>query len=65
MLLRTCPLLDAARRHPEVVCAVHRGLAEAAYEAFGGEAQEVALEPFALPGSCVLTLPEAPAPLER
>ncbi len=57
VLLRTCPLLDAASRHPDVVCAVHRGLAEGAYAAFGGEPLGVGLRPFALPGACVLTLP--------
>ena len=29
VLLRTCPLLDAARQHPEVVCQVHLGLVPA------------------------------------
>ena len=27
LALRACPFLDDARRHPEVVCGVHRGLA--------------------------------------
>ena len=27
--LRRCPLLEAAQQHPEVVCAVHRGLVDA------------------------------------
>ena len=61
VLLRTCPLLDSARRYPDVVCSVHRGLAEAAYEAFGGERRDVGLVPFALPGACVLTLPGPPS----
>lgn len=63
VLLRTCPLLESARRHPEVVCQVHRGLVEGVLgdttarraDAAGG----VRLEPFARPGACVLTLPTA------
>jgi predicted ArsR family transcriptional regulator len=27
LALRACPFLEDARRHPEVVCGVHRGLA--------------------------------------
>ncbi|MFT3875902.1 MAG: hypothetical protein QM708_05715 [Propioniciclava sp.] len=45
--LRSCPLLGAATAHPEVVCAIHAGLIEAA----SGES-EVRLIPFAEPGAC-------------
>ena len=61
VLLRSCPLLDAARRHPEVVCQVHRGLVEGALSDEGGTA-EVQLQAFARPGSCVLVLPPETAP---
>ncbi len=51
--LRTCPLLDAARTYPQVVCTVHRGLVEGLLDAAGeppaGEADGVALDPFAEP----------------
>ena len=57
VLLRTCPLLDAARRHPEVVCQVHLGLVAGALEADDQPADGVKLEPFARPGACVLGLP--------
>jgi predicted ArsR family transcriptional regulator len=57
VLLRTCPLLDAARRHPEVVCQVHLGLVSGALAAFDASADGVGLVPFARPGACVLTLP--------
>lgn len=57
VLLRTCPLLDAARRHPEVVCQVHLGLVDGALAAHGARSTIARLEPFALPGACVLTLP--------
>jgi predicted ArsR family transcriptional regulator len=57
VLLRTCPLLDAARRHPEVVCQVHLGLVAGALEAHHEPADGLRLVPFARPGACVLELP--------
>ena len=57
VLLRTCPLLDAAKRHPDVVCQVHLGLVTGALEAFDAPADDVGLVPFARPGACVLWLP--------
>ena len=57
VLLRTCPLLDAARRHPEVVCQVHLGLVSGALATFDAPADGVGLVPFARPGACVLSLP--------
>lgn len=57
VLLRTCPLLEAATRHPEVVCQVHAGLVAGAHVAHGGSADGVVLEPFAVPGACRLSLP--------
>ncbi len=45
--LRTCPLLDAAQEHPDVVCAVHAGLVQAT----SGDA-DAELAPFAVPGAC-------------
>jgi predicted ArsR family transcriptional regulator len=54
--LTRCPLLDVAREYPEVVCAVHRGIAEAALDALGApdDARRVRLVPFAEPGACRL-----------
>lgn len=57
VLLRTCPLLDAARRHPEVVCEVHLGLVAGALEAHDEPSDGVHLAPFGRPGACVLGLP--------
>lgn len=57
--LRTCPLLDAARRHPEVVCQVHAGLVSGADAGYGGSGEGVRLVPFASPGACHLTLASA------
>ena len=54
--LRTCPLVDAARRHPEVVCQVHAGLVSGADAVYGGSGEGVRLVPFASPGACHLTL---------
>lgn len=67
--LTRCPLLVAARRHPEVVCGVHLGIVQGALQAWGRPATDVSLVPFAEPGACRLLLgpnppagPEAPAP---
>lgn len=68
--LRTCPILDAARAHPEIVCGVHLGIVGGALEEWGesvgrprsvagdggGEGEGVELVPFAEPGACLLTL---------
>jgi predicted ArsR family transcriptional regulator len=48
IVLRTCPMLDAARRHPQVVCTLHQGL----IQALAGEAHR--LVPFSEPGACVI-----------
>lgn len=54
--LRRCPLLDAARRHPEVICAVHLGLVRGALESLGTSTEGTDLHPFAEPDACRLTL---------
>lgn len=56
--LRACPILDVARQHPDVVCAVHAGLVTAALDRLGApdDAREVTLQPFAVPGACLLHL---------
>jgi predicted ArsR family transcriptional regulator len=58
VLLRRCPILDAARRHPDVVCHVHAGLVSGALESLGDveDAERVELRPFAVPGACLLHL---------
>lgn len=57
--LTTCPLLDAARRHPGVVCQVHTGIVRGVIERLGGDPQGTHLTAFAEPGACLLTLPDA------
>jgi predicted ArsR family transcriptional regulator len=54
--LRRCPLLDAAREHPEVVCQVHLGIVRGALEHHGGDPEPTELLPFAEPGACRLHL---------
>ena len=54
--LTQCPLLESARAHPEVVCNVHTGLVRGALAELGDATTEVALEPFAEPGACLLRM---------
>ena len=54
--LTRCPLLEAAHRFPDVVCAVHEGLARAAMQDYGADPSGVRLVPFAEPGACLLHL---------
>lgn len=54
--LRQCPLLDAAREYPEVVCQVHLGIVRGALESEGGDPEPTELLPFAEPGACRLHL---------
>ncbi len=54
--LCACPLLDAARAHPDIVCGVHLGLIRGALEAAGDTGTAADLIPFAEPGACLLRL---------
>lgn len=54
--LTRCPLLDTARRYPDVVCAVHVGIVRGALDEYGADAVAAELLPFADPGACVLHL---------
>lgn len=57
--LRGCPLLEAARRYPTVVCQVHFGIVEGMLERLGApEGRGIDLIPFAEPGACRLFLPD-------
>ena len=61
--LRACPFREAARRHPEVVCQVHLGLAQGlARRATGGDTMRVGLRPFVEPELCLITLGHATEP---
>lgn len=48
VLLRTCPMIDAARRDPAVVCSIHQGMLDAIGEG------DLTLVPFASPAGCLV-----------
>jgi predicted ArsR family transcriptional regulator len=54
--LTRCPLLDAARRYPDVVCGVHLGIAKGALREYDADDSQVSLVPFAEPDACLLHL---------
>ena len=54
--LPRCPLLDAAREYPDVVCGVHLGIAKGALRENGADDSEAVLLPFSEPGACRLHL---------
>lgn len=58
--LTTCPLLDAARRNPEVVCQVHLGVIRGILEELGTDPDITTLEAFAEPGACLLKFSDRP-----
>lgn len=57
--LTRCPLLDAARAYPEVVCGVHLGIARAALQVWGAPTAGTDLVAFSDPGFCRLQLAAA------
>lgn len=56
VMLTRCPLLEAAHRHPDVVCGVHLGIIRGALEEYGGDAAPAELLPFSDVGACRLHL---------
>ncbi|OBB42765.1 helix-turn-helix domain-containing protein [Mycobacterium sp. 852002-51961_SCH5331710] len=57
--LRRCPLLEAARRYPSVVCQVHLGIVEGLLQSMDAPTGPgLELIPFAEPGACRLFLPD-------
>lgn len=56
ILLRRCPFLDMAQRHPDVVCSLHLGLVQGALETLGGPLDVHELDPLVEPSLCVLHL---------
>lgn len=54
--LTQCPLLETAKRFPEVVCGVHLGIVQGALEEYGADGTGVDLRPFSEPGACRLVL---------
>lgn len=51
--LAACPFRDAARRHPDIICAMHQGLVN---EVLGEASSTTRLLPFVQPNRCVITL---------
>ncbi len=62
--LTRCPLLEAAHRHPEVVCGVHLGIVRGALEEYGADPTGIDLVPFSEPGACRLVMPPLDQPDE-
>ena len=54
--LTRCPLLEAARESPTVVCSVHLGIVRGALAAQGLDGSASELHPFSDPGACRLRL---------
>ncbi|MEL4358013.1 MULTISPECIES: helix-turn-helix transcriptional regulator [unclassified Luteococcus] len=54
LVLRSCPILAAARRHPEVVCTVHLGYVQALIEAAGEDPTTTRLVPMGDEHGCLL-----------
>ncbi|ADU48505.1 helix-turn-helix transcriptional regulator [Intrasporangium calvum] len=55
----SCPFLEVATQHLDVVCAVHRGLMEGLLEATGAPLRVASLEPLVRPTHCVAHLERA------
>ncbi len=60
--LTRCPLLEAAYRHQEVVCAVHVGLVRGVLQENGADPAGTQLSPFSEPHACGLVVPALPEP---
>jgi predicted ArsR family transcriptional regulator len=56
VVLHHCPLLQAAHRFPDVVCAVHLGMVQMALARNGADPAGAELTPFSAPGECSLRL---------
>jgi predicted ArsR family transcriptional regulator len=54
--LTRCPLLQAARRYPDVVCGVHLGIVRGVLAELGADGSGTELLPFSAPGACRLQL---------
>jgi predicted ArsR family transcriptional regulator len=54
--MRRCPFHSLAEQHPEVVCAVHRGLISGALDELGSRLEVGELEVFVRPDLCIARL---------
>lgn len=55
--LTRCPLLEAARTNPAIVCSVHLGMLRGVLDEYGANPKGSALVPFAEPGACRVVIP--------
>jgi predicted ArsR family transcriptional regulator len=55
--LTRCPLLDAARENPKIVCNVHLGMLRGALAEYGADPTGSDLVAFAEPGACLFVIP--------
>ena len=55
--LTRCPLLEAARANPAIVCSVHLGMLRGVLDEYGANPKGSALVPFAEPGACRAVIP--------
>jgi predicted ArsR family transcriptional regulator len=62
--LRACPFLAVALEHPDVVCALHRGLLRGVVEAVGAAGTRSDLDSLVEPDLCIARL-EPPTPASR
>lgn len=60
--LTRCPLLEAARSNPLIVCNVHLGMLRGVLTEHGADPVGSALAPFAEPGACLLVVPPVEEP---
>ncbi len=54
--MHRCPFHDLAESHPEIVCAVHRGVVSGALDELGSELEVEGLDVFARPDLCIARL---------
>ena len=59
--MRRCPFHDLAESHPEIVCAVHKGLIDGALEELGSDLRIDGLDVFVEPDLCVARLTSGPS----
>lgn len=59
IMLRRCPLIEAATKNPTIICAVHQGMIDGVLATAGTRA-DTRLIPFSAPGRCTLQLQVGP-----
>ena len=60
--LTRCPLLEAARSNPRIVCNVHLGMVRGVLSEYGADPAGSAVKAFAEPGACLLVVPPIEEP---